>query len=70
MQCRVALVIPQLWVRVAAQQRTDHTGAVAFGGQVQRAAAVVTQLGLVLEADGWGPVGDGGCEDGYKQDLF
>ena len=51
-------------------QRTDHTGAVAFGGQVQRAAAVVTQLGLVLEADGWGPVGDGGCEDGYKQDLF
>lgn len=58
MQCRVALVIPQLWVRVAAQQRTDHTGAVAFGGQVQRAAAVVTQLGLVLEAGGY-PLGMG-----------
>ena len=53
MQCRVALVIPQLGVRSAAQQRTDHTGAVALGGQVQWAAAVVTQLGLV-ELWGWG----------------
>lgn len=45
-QRRVALVVAQLRICGACQQRRADAAAVALGGQVQRAAAVVTQLGL------------------------